>query len=711
MKKKNMINNIKSRLGIVAGVAAVAGLGIALAACGGGAVADSTTQTTTETVTEAQVSAVLGNEAYKGQTVTGKVVSVEGDHITIFTDTGESGNAGNNSEQVNATTEAVTDGGDTVMFEVSEDTKYSKESMAGGPGGGSAPQGQPPAKPEGEDSNGGSSENGQPPAKPEGDASTGSASGNSSASDGGSAPGGNSGSGAVAGTGDNQPPAKPGGEDSNGGSSENGQPPAKPDGDGSDPGNVPGSGESEDISKDDIKADDSVSITIDDSGKVTSVVVKSDAGGMGMPGGAPGGSANIEHTAVKTVTEDTALTGETIESTGDDENALLVKEGANVTFTEGTLVRSSETSSGGDNASFYGVGSAALVTDGELQVNGTTINTDADGGAGVFAYRDGVAYVENATITTKQGASGGIHVAGGGTLYAKDLTVETNGRSSAAIRSDRGGGTMEVDGGTYTSNGVGSPAIYSTADIMVKNATLTANGSEAICIEGMNSISLKDCDLTGNMSDDEQNDHTWNVILYQSMSGDSEIGNSTFTMEGGSLTAKNGGMFYSTNTESTFVLKNVNITYADDSEYFLRVSGNNNKRGWGSSGSNGADTSFTAISQKMEGKVIWDSISVLDMYMTEGSSLTGSIEKDDSYAGGGTGGECNIYISEDSTWTVTGDSVVTDLYNAGKITDASGKSVTVKDTAGNVLVQGESDYTITVESYTETADLSGAGEL
>ena len=69
---------------------------------------------------------------------------------------------------------------------------------------------------------------------------------------------------------------------------------------------------------------------------------------------------------------------------------------------------------------------------------------------------------------------------------------------------------MVVDGGTYTSNGVGSPAIYSTADIAVNNAVLTANGSEAICIEGLNSIHLFDSDLTGNMSDLEQNDCTWN---------------------------------------------------------------------------------------------------------------------------------------------------------------------------------------------------------
>ena len=146
----------------------------------------------------------------------------------------------------------------------------------------------------------------------------------------------------------------------------------------------------------------------------------------------------------------------------------------------------------------------------------------------MFAYDDGVVYVADTEIATKQGTSGGIHAAGGGTLYAWDVTAETDGGSSAAIRSDRGGGTMVVDGGTYTSNGDGSPAIYSTADIAVNNAKLTAGNSEAICIEGLNSIRLFDSDLTGNMPDQSQNDCTWNVILYQSMSGDSEEGNSIF---------------------------------------------------------------------------------------------------------------------------------------------------------------------------------------
>ena len=267
---------------------------------------------------------------------------------------------------------------------------------------------------------------------------------------------------------------------------------------------------------------------------------------------------------------------------------------------------------------------------------------------------------------------------------------------------------MVVDGGTYTSNGVGSPAIYSTADISVNNAALTANGSEAICIEGLNSIHLFDSDLTGNMSDDDQNDCTWNVILYQSMSGDSEVGNSTFEMNGGSLTAKNGGMFYTTNTESTITLSDVDITYADENDFFLKCTGNSNQRGWGENGKNGADCLFTATKQEMQGDVVWDSVSDLDFYMTNGSTLEGAFVNDESNAGNGGDGYCNVVIDKDSTWTVTGDSIITSLSNAGTITDADGKTVSIVGTDGTTYVEGDSDYTITVGSYQDSADTSSA---
>lgn len=467
----------------------------------------------------------------------------------------------------------------------------------------------------------------------------------------------------------------------------------------------------EESSLSDISEGDTVAITYDEDGNAAKITVISMemGGGMGQPGGGSGSSQGVDsYDAVNAYTSDTEVDGETIASTGTDENAVNVSEGASVTLKDVTITRDSSESTGGDNSSFYGVGAAVLATDGNAYVKGGTVTTDTAGGAGLFAYNNGTVYAADTKITTKQDTSGGIHAAGGGMFYAWDLDVETNGESSAAIRSDRGGGKMVVDGGTYTSNGTGSPAIYSTADIAVNEATLAANGSEAICIEGLNSIHLYDSDLTGNMSDDSRNDCTWNVILYQSMSGDSEVGNSIFEMDGGSLTAKNGGMFYTTNTESTITLDDVDITNAEDSEFFLKCTGNANQRGWGTTGANGADCLFTAIDQTMEGNVIWDSISDLDFYMTGESTLTGAVVQDEGNAGGGGDGYCNLYIGEDATWIVTGDSIVSALHCAGTIEDNEGKTVTVKGTDGTVYVKGDGSYTITVTSYEDSADLSGA---
>ena len=538
---------------------------------------------------------------------------------------------------------------------------------------------------------GGDGQNGGAPEKPEGDGQS------SDSSDGAS---------------DSQDAADDNQESENT-DSQDGEEPEKPDGNGQ-------SAEAEEISLSDIQEGDIVSITLDEDGNAASITVMSmEMDGQGQPGGdgqgapgqgGPGGQSQgvDSYTAVNEYIEDTTVSNETIESTGTDENAALISSGANVTLDNDTITRTSADSQGGDNSSFYGVGAAVLATDGTAYVKDGSVITDAAGGAGLFAYGDGTVYASGTIVKTTQDTSGGVHVAGGGTLYGWDLDVETNGESSAAIRSDRGGGTMVIDGGNYVSNGVGSPAIYSTADIAVSNATLTANGSEAICIEGLNSIHLYDCDLTGNMSDLDQNDNTWTVILYQSMSGDSEVGNSTFQMDGGSLTSENGGVFYTTNTESTITLNNVDINYNDDNEFFLQCTGNTNQRGWGQAGANGADCHFTGISQDMQGNVIWDSISDLDFYLTDGSSLTGAVVDDESYAGEGGEGYCNVYVSADSTWTVTGDSTVSSLENEGTIVDSNGKTVTIQGTDGTVYVQGDSEYTITTGSYSDTADMSGA---
>ena len=247
-----------------------------------------------------------------------------------------------------------------------------------------------------------------------------------------------------------------------------------------------------------------------------------------------------------------------------------------------------------------------------------------------------------------------IQTTGGGTMNAANLDVETQENSAAAIRSDRGGGTVNVDGGSYVTNGTGSPAIYCTADISVSDATLTANASEGVVVEGKNSVALTDCEVTGNMSntyngDSDENIHC--IMIYQSMSGDADVGEATFSAEGGSITAKTGDMFYITNTDCEITLKDVAFTLAND--VFLRVEGNSSSRGWGTEGANGGDVTLTADSQEFAGNILVDEISSLALTMKNGTSYEGAINPD------GDGGTVDVTLDDDSTWTLTGDSYIT----------------------------------------------------
>lgn len=408
---------------------------------------------------------------------------------------------------------------------------------------------------------------------------------------------------------------------------------------------------------------------------------------------------------------DTETDGEKYASTGTDENAVHVFGEARVTLKNAELTRTSRDSTGGSASSLYGVGAALLTTNGISYIQDSTIATNAPGGSGIFSYGDGVTYAMNTAIATRQAASCGIQTTYGGELYAWNLDVETEGESSAAIRSEWGGGTMVVDGGSYRTNGTGSPAVYCRSDIAIHEAELTANASAAVSIEGRNALRLYDCGLTGNMGDDLSNDSAWNVLLYQSTSEDYPSGHSLFEMEGGVLTAKNGGIFYTTNTDSIITLSNVKIVYPSVMDFFLKCTGNDQQGGWGEAGSNGSGCVFTAAGQDMEGDVIWDGISRLDFYMGKNSRLKGAVLKEKSLAGAEEDGYCNLYIEEGSTWTVTGNSILARLSSKGKIVDEEGNAVTVRGTDGTVYIKGTGKYTITVFSYEMAANMSGASEM
>ena len=519
---------------------------------------------------------------------------------------------------------------------------------------GEAPDGQMPEKPDGDASNG------QPPEMPNGDASN------------------------------DQPPEMPNGDASND------QPPEMPDGQAPN-GQMPGgrtvtvdtsnaiiTRDGAEVTVKDISVGDKVSVSAKD-GELS--YIENDAAPGFAHGGAPGGfggsSEVTQGSSANTISTDGEYSGESYSSTGDDENALRI-DGAAVTLSDVTVSKSAGSSSNPENGDFYGVNAAILATNGAtVDIKDSDISSSAQNGNGVFSYGGGTTVnISDSTISTTADNSGGIQTTGGGTTNAADLTVTTAGNSSAAIRSDRGGGTVNVDGGSYTSNGYNSPAVYSTASITVKNAELTANNSEALVIEGKNSIALENCAVSGNMSDTEgasSDENVHSVMIYQSMSGDADVGTSEFSMTGGSLTSNNGDVIYVTNTHSIIKLSGVEITDADGEGCFMRVCGNSGSRGWGQAGSNGAQVEFTADAQTLEGNILVDTISALDLTLENGSSFTGTINIVDNAEGGAAVSDnAVVTIGSGCTWTLTGDCTITSLINNGTI-NFNGYTITLAD--------------------------------
>lgn len=359
-----------------------------------------------------------------------------------------------------------------------------------------------------------------------------------------------------------------------------------------------------------------------------------------------GSASAATGTAAKALTDGEALNGGTYTATGDDESALSASGTVKASVTGTEIIKSAGSASSADGASFTGVNAAVRVYDSaELTMKDCTVEASASNATGVFAYDKGVVTLENCTVNVTGGGAGGVQVAGGGTLYGTNLTVTS--ASKAAIRSDRGGGIMVLDGGTYTSTGSnGCPAIYSTADITVKNAECVSTNSRAVIIEGKNSVTLENCTLSGNDQSTKDGSIKANVLLYQSASGDASVGTSVFTMIGGSMKSNSGAMFYCTNTESVIDLENVELILSEDGTLLIVSAGR-----WGKDGKNGGDCTLNAKDQTLSGSILVDAISSLTLNLNN-SSYTGAIT-----------GEGKIAVTMDagSTWTLTGDSYVTSL--------------------------------------------------
>ena len=364
-------------------------------------------------------------------------------------------------------------------------------------------------------------------------------------------------------------------------------------------------------------------------------------------------TADQSGTSAKKLTEADVTTTQTIENTADGEHAITA-DGESATYQNVKVIKSGD-SSESDKADFYGDNATIFATNGgTLNLSDIVVKSDGKHANGVFSYGEGTTVnIKDSYIETAGNCSGGLMTTGGGTMNASDLTINTSGNSSAAIRSDRGGGTVNVSGGYYTTSGTGSPVIYSTADITVSDAEMTSTASQGVVVEGKNSVTLNNVNLNADNNKKNSNKSSWYqaVMIYQSMSGDAAEGTSSFTMNGGTLTNENGDIFFVNNTATDISLSGATITNNDMEGVFLRAAA----AGWGSEGKNGGQVTMNAKHQTINGDMVVDDVSHLNLYLSDSSVFTGAINSS------GQAGEVYVDLSGGAKWTLTSDSYITSL--------------------------------------------------
>ena len=371
-----------------------------------------------------------------------------------------------------------------------------------------------------------------------------------------------------------------------------------------------------------------------------------------IPGDA---QAFSQGTATVIIDADAAVSNVGYTSQSMDDNAVRIA-GDRIALMRNITVEKSGDTESIERCALYGQNAALLVTDGaSATITDADTHTDGIGANGILAYGEGtVVTISNSTIQTENDHSAGIVAVGGSMVNVSDLTINTQGIASAAINMGRGGNTMTINGGTYTTGNVGSPVVRATDNISITNAVLDATASEAIVVEGKSSVVFENCTVTGNMqvaSEQNGSENLHAVMLYQSMSGDADVGRSDFKMIGGSLTAKSGDLFYITNTDCSIALSDVALTLNNGT--LLTVAGNDASQGWGQQDNNGGVCVLVADSQTLAGKITVDTMSSLSLTLQNGSNFMGVINPD------GQTGTVNVTLDDTSTWILTADAYVT----------------------------------------------------
>ena len=395
----------------------------------------------------------------------------------------------------------------------------------------------------------------------------------------------------------------------------------------------------------------------------------------GNGGGNPPGSdssAKYPQGATYTHSSGTATISDSYSSSTQYYNVIQCT-GGTLTMNNCVITKTGD-GSNGDNSSFYGnnsciyAGSASSsgyqstssATDAKIIINGGSVSSSSEGANAVIATNGATITIDGITIVNNNNVSRGLHATYGGIINASNVDITTNGATSSTIATDRGGGTVTVDGGTATANGMKSAVIYSAGTMSATGLTGTSAQGEIAVIEGDNSVAMTNCTMTSGSSERA-------LLMMQSGSGDASGVNPVMTITGTSLTMTDSYaplLEVATCVNATCTLDNCSVTVPSGILMYVMDDSQ-----WSTSGAVGT---LILSNGKYNGIVKYD-----------------------------TGYTANVTVNSGATWNLTADTSIGTLVNNGTI-NKNGYTLTTTSTSGSGTINESSAGIDAV--YSDSAD-------
>lgn len=340
-----------------------------------------------------------------------------------------------------------------------------------------------------------------------------------------------------------------------------------------------------------------------------------------------------------------------------NQNVILVQKTGKAKVKKAELIKTGHSDSEGHSL-WRGQNAALLVAPySQATIENSTITTNGDGASGIVGSGKKVKITaKDLTIRTNNRVSQGIGAAYGAEISLKQSNISTYGSQSPALATaTKVDSSLTADGVTLRTYGQNSPLISSTGTMKLNAINGEASNGTFGLLEGNTDVTFTNSQLKGANG----------FYLYQTDLGTAEKGTTKLTINQSRLTETGSTpLFTILGAKAQIKLQGNTISQPSRAPFLQVLSGtgdtsdlNRAAAAINSTGNTNSQVRLQANQQAINGDILADRGSKLDIKLSQNSTFTGAINPNNSAK------QASLSLSKDSVWNVTGDSYLTELNN------------------------------------------------